>query len=156
MRRHPFVTGAIAVLLVESTMLLLDMGPEPLLVAAVVAVAGCAIWCLSTLSGTASFIEPLADAPAPSVGADWRVTRLRSAVWSLGEEGASTRLHSTLVDLIDDQLEHAHGVTRRGDPEAAMRIMGPELQAFSERPDAARSLSRTAELDRNVSMIDRL
>jgi hypothetical protein len=150
------VAIVVSILLVELTMLLLDMGPETLLVAAIVSVVASATWCLATLSGTASFTElsPYLAVPTPSVGNDLRV-RMRSALWSA--DGSSyKRLHGTLVELIDDQLEHAYGVTRRHDPAAAKVTLGPELYAFAQNPDGVTSLSRTAELNRIVTLIERL
>jgi hypothetical protein len=156
---RPFVTAAAVILVVELAMVALGMGPQTLLVAALGAFLAATIWCLQALldSVPPSDPAPPAIAPAPPAGFDQRVRTLRSGlVFSGGMEAYSERLHNTLIDLIDDQLAFAHGIDRQADPVRAASIIGPELDDFIRRPDAAATLSRRRDLDRIVTLIEQL
>ncbi len=157
--RTPFAIIVAVVLVVELVMLALGMGPQVLLVAAVGAFVGSAVWCLQPLLDGAAVPEPPPPAVAstPPPGTDHRVKRLRSGiVFSSGIDTHSERLYLTLVDLIDDQLAHAHGIDRRAEPAAAEAIIGPELAEFGRNPDAAKTLSRRRDLDRIVTLIEQI
>ncbi len=156
--RTPFVITVVAILVVEVAMVALGMGPEVLLVAAVGACVGSAVWCLHPLLETAApEPPPAAVAAVPPPGADHRVKRLRSGiVFSSGMDVYAERLYLNLVELIDDQLVHAHGIDRRTAPADAEAVIGTELHRFVEDPEAAKALSRPRDLDRIVTLIEQI
>lgn len=155
----PFALIAGFVLLVEVVMFGLDMGPETMMVAAVIGFTGICVWCyFSLVQSTAEPPEPARVVAASRlVGTDRRVRHLRTSILfgrSMG--GYTERLHETLVDIIDDQLLHAHGVDRANDPEAAAAILHPRLQAMVSDPDSVADISKTDELARIVALIEAL
>lgn len=147
------------ILVVEIAMFSLNMGPEPLLVAAVGAFAGATVWCIHSLSGDIPMAPPTPRAVAPprAPGADRQVKALRTGIlFSRSMSGHGERLHDKLVDVIDDQLMHTHGIDRAAKPELAASTLGPKLTAFVNTPDPDASVSDTAELTRIVSLIEQL
>ena len=157
--RTPFLAILAGVLLVEVAMVALDMGPEPLLVAAVVTVAASTVWCVRSLAlTTVDISQPVvAVANPPAPGADSRVRALRSSLVLGRTPGGDTdRLHATLVEVIDDQLQHAHGVDRQLQATEAHALLDPELRRFVEHPDAAPELAAASHVQRIVTLIERL
>jgi hypothetical protein len=85
------------------------------------------------------------------------VARLRTALAYGRPDGPTLeRLHASLVAAIDDQLLTVHQVDRAHDPGAARAIIGDELQAFIDDPDAPALLGRPRSLDRILTLIERL
>lgn len=66
----------------------------------------------------------------------------------------SRRLHALLVNLIDDRLDDGHGVFRASDPEAASRLLGPELAQMIEVAPSGADLADPARLARIVALIE--
>lgn len=157
--QRPFAWIAASILVIVGLMALLNMGPETVLVAALGALIGTTIWCVASLSNTQRLITPTprAVALARTVGTDSRVRALRTNIlFGRALDGHSDRLHETLLELIDDQLLHAHGIDRALDPNAAAVIIGPHLTAFVGDPTAAASIADTKKLNRIVTLIEQI
>lgn len=157
--RWPFVLILATIVVVEIFMFGTNMGPEPWLVAVVVALVGVTIWCLSLLAATTHALVPTPRAVAAprAPGADRRVKALRTGIlFSRNMSGHSERLHETLVGVIDDQLMHAHGIDRASAPEAAAAVLGSKLAAFVRDADASASVADTKELARIVTLIEQI
>ena len=105
--------------------------------------------------GSGGVVAPLPVEPAAR--RDRRVMRLRSGLAYGRADGASLEnLRLSLVGLVDDQLRAAHRIDRRQDPEAARVVLGDELDAFVNDPDAAAVLLKPRSLDRILTLIERL
>lgn len=157
--RRPFLITVCSVLLVELAMVALNMGPETLLVAAVGAFVGAAAWCFWSLSDTTRGPEPTprAFAAPRAVGADQRVKTLRTGIlFGRNMHGYADQLHEILIDLIDDQLVHAHGIDRAIQPDEAASVIGSQLTSFVNEPEAPASLSNTKQLTRIVTLIEQI
>lgn len=158
-RRWPFLLTLGAILVVEVLMFSLNMGPEPMLVAAVGAFAGATVWCLYSLSDSTPTAPPTPRAIAAprAPGADHQVKALRTGIlFSRSMTGHGERLHDTLVDVIDDQLIHTHGVDRAAEPATAASILGTKLTAFVNASEPGASVSDTKELARIVTLIEQI
>ena len=70
------------------------------------------------------------------------------------QRGPSSRLHALLVSLIDHRLEDRHGVTRAADPNAATRLLGPELARMVEVAPPGAQLAEPARLAHIVALIE--
>ncbi len=157
--RRPFLLIVGVVLLVELGMSLLDMGPEIMLVAALGAFTGATIWSVRSLSDTTKGPQPTprAFAPPRAAGADSRVKSLRTGIlFGRTMSGYADRLHETLVEVIDDQLVHAHGIDRFTEPAAAADVIGPTLAAFVSEPEAAALMTDTKEINRIITLIEQI
>lgn len=148
-----------AVFVVELAMVALDMGPETLLVAAVVSCVAASVWCVRSLSMTTANTEPrssvVAEPARPAM--DGRVRTLRSEiVFGRNPARDADRLHATLIELIDDQLRHSHGIDRLTDDDRAAAVLGPELSGFIQDPTAVATLSDVHRIDRIVTLIEQL
>lgn len=157
--RRPFFITVGSVLVVELAMIALNMGPETLLVAALGAFVGAVSWCLWSLSSTTKgpLPTPRAFAAPRAAGADHRVKTLRTGIlFGRNMHGYADQLRETLIDLIDDQLVHAHGIDRLMQPDDAASVIGPRLTSFVNDPDASASLSNTKELTRIVTLIEQI
>lgn len=156
--RRWFVSVVAVVVAADVGMTALDMGPRHLVVAAVGAVVGTSVWSMSSLAGTAAGqARRRRDAePSASSGADRRVKRLRGELLSTADAASAARLHARLVDLIDDQLEHAHGVSLASDADRARQLMGDDLTAFVSDPRAVGRLASGSYLAQVVTMIEQL
>ncbi len=155
---------AVAVIVATTTavatfMVVSGMGPELALVAALGCVVGAGIWLLNELADhTATTAIATTDRRvAPPARGDRRVMRLRTGLAYGRPDGPTLeRLHVTLVDAIDDQLRTVHHVDRNEDPVAARALLGDELQAFLDDPDAPESLAQPRTLERMLTLIERL
>lgn len=157
--RLPFWLTVAAISAVVAFMIVFDMGPETTLVVAFGAFIGAAIWCVLSLSQPQWMptAPPRAVVAPRAAGADQRVRALRTGIlFGRALDGHSDRLYHTLVDVIDDQLLHAHGVNRSIDPEAAASIIGPNLASFVNDPESAGSIANTKELTRIVTLIEQI
>lgn len=161
--RGPFLATVAVVILVEVSMVALDMGPEPVLVAAVLALAGATTWCVRSLALTTHAVEPptlaVAEPMAPS--ADRRVRSLRSSIVfgaspRSGRDADAEQLRTTLVGLVDDELWESHGIDRLAQPEAAASLLHPELDRFVSDPDSADAMTDPKQIERIVTLIERL
>ena len=160
--RRPFLAIVASVLAVEAAMVALDMGPETLLVAAVVVTLATTIWSVRslTLPATTDDAPVVAIAESTSPDADRRVRALRSSiVLGRGPGSATEQLRDTLVDLIDDQLLHVHAIDREARPDDAHAVLPPTLVALVDDPDDSVALAALADathVERIVSDIERL
>lgn len=134
-------------------------GPHVAVIASLVVVGAMIIWLIRDVIEvaipTGESVRRVRADPEPR--ADRRVTRLRSGLAYGRPDGASLdTLRTRLIELIDDQLLWAHQINRHDDPDAARVILAPRLRAFVDDPDSARDLTRPAELDRILTLIERL
>ncbi len=156
---RPIVVIALGTAAVVVFMVVSGMGPDIALVAALGVLLGLAVW----------FLAEVADATpttaASTVGergvrgprSDRRVERLRAGLAHGRPDGVMLeRLHTNLVDIIDDQLRAAHQIERVEDPSAARSVLGDELQSFIDDPNAPATLLRPDRLDRVLTLIERL
>ena len=147
-------TAAVAVFMVVT-----GMGPELVLVAALGGLVGLAGWFLLDVADST---ETTADVGADRHGTrdvrgDRRVERLRSDLaHGRPDSIVPERLHRALVEIIDDQLRSVHHIERHDDPEAALAVLGDELQHFIDDPGSAVALLRPNRLDRVLGLIERL
>ncbi len=146
-------------IVVEVLMVATGMGPHVILVAALCTLVGVGAWFVVDLArvavGAGGAVAPLPVEPAAR--SDRRVMRLRSGLAYGRADGASLEnLRVSLVDLVDDQLRSAHRIDRREDPVAARVVLGDELDAFVNDPDAAAVLLKPRSLDRILTLIERL
>ncbi|MGA7756879.1 MAG: hypothetical protein WBL31_12600 [Ilumatobacteraceae bacterium] len=144
---------------VEVLMFTTGMGPNIVLVAALCALVGVGLWFVVDLTrvavGSGGAVASLPVEPAAR--RDRRVMRLRSGLAYGRADGASLEnLRLSLVDLVDDQLRSVHRIDRREDPERARAVLGHELDAFVNDPDAAAVLLKPRSLDRILTLIERL
>ena len=144
---------------VEVLMVTTGMGPHVVLVAALCALVGAGLWFVVDLArvavGSGGVVASLPVEPVAR--RDRRVTRLRSGLAYGRADGASLEnLRASLVDLVDDQLRSVHRIDRREDPVAARLVLGDELDAFVNDPDAAAVLLKPRSLDRVLTLIERL
>ncbi|MFI5048121.1 MAG: hypothetical protein ACHQIG_13725 [Acidimicrobiia bacterium] len=144
---------------VTVAMVLTGMGPRLVLVVALGAVIGVSAWLLVTL---ARFAAPAAvwDTAAEPRDLD-RDTALPGAPryripGGPYDQRVADRLHGQLVELIDDRLTAAYGISRSSDPDAARAIIGDDLASFVDDPGASRSLTDLANVERVVSRIEQL
>ena len=138
---------------------LLGTGPSVVLLAAVGALAGALAWFLAGAVDRARVTGGVPGPPAadPVARLDHRLMTMRNRIaYGRADDVSTERLRATLVDVIDDQLVAVHEIDRSADPAAAAAVLGPELAAFVDDPHAARRLARTRDLDRLVTLIERL
>lgn len=150
---------ALASLVLVVLLGLVGAGPHIAVVASMVFLGGMAI-------GFARDLVALADPGGrsarhvrvdPGARADRRVTRLRSGLAYGRPEGTSLEnLRTRLIELIDDQLIAAHQLDRQADPTGARAALGPRLSVFVDDPKSVRDLTRPAELDRILTLIEQL
>lgn len=157
--RRPIVTLLVAIVTIEVLMIVTGMGPDLVLVTALLATIGIGAWVLAT---TADAVPP----PAPSVAAprsappqrnERRVKQVRTSLAYGRNDGlARERLHTGLVAIVDDQLRSAHEIDRATDPAAARVVLGPDLTAFVEATEPPDTLSRPRQLDHILTEIEQL
>ena len=156
---RPVAAIAGITLAVEILMIVAGMGPDVILVAALGVLVGVGIWFVTDLVGVAQGSAAVATGPAPpsTERADRRVMRLRTGLAYGRPDGVSlANLRVSLVDLIDDQLRAVHNIDRSRDPEAARAVIGDDLSAFIDDPDAADKLTQPRSLDHILTLIEQL
>lgn len=149
-----------AALAINVAMIAVGMGPNLLVVAALVGLIGVAGWTVAELVDATPPTAPI-DATtqlAPPSRGERRVTRLRTGLASAGPDGpVFERLHESLVEVIDDQLRVVHQIDPASDPEAARAVLGEELHAFvHDGATATRELARPRRLDHILTLIEQL
>jgi len=118
-----------------------------------------AVWFVIDLGTAAVASSDLASAPAPEPAArsDRRVTRLRSGLAYGRPDGVTLEnLRLSLIELVDDQLRAVHRIDRAADADAARDVIGDELDAFVNDPEAAATLLQPRSLDRILTLMERL
>lgn len=156
-RRNPalFVVGA--ALVADLLMIATDMGPNLVATTVLGVLVGATIWFMAEVGPTAARPRPAAAGPGrSSQSADLRITTLRQALAYGGSDHyLAERVHSTLVDVVDDELRATHGVDRAHDPTAAADILGPELTRFVDDPESATRMTAPG-LTRIVTLIEQI
>lgn len=135
------------------------MGPDPVMLGALGLLVGCIIWCLADLSNRVTSTDGIATtiAPAPVAHVDHRLMSLRNGIaYGRVNDASVERLRTALVELVDDQLRTVHGIDPIADPDGAAAVLGPELAELVADPSTARHLTRSRDLDRIVTLIERL
>ncbi len=120
---------------------------------------GVGVWFVTDLVDVAHGSTAVASGPAPppTERADRRVMRLRTGLAYGRPDGVSlANLRATLVDLVDDQLRAVHNIDRSKDPESARAVIGDDLSAFIDDPDAAEMLTQPRSLDHILTLIEQL
>lgn len=155
-RNRPLVAIVSITVITQLFMIVTDMGPHLLLVAAVCAVVGTVIWLLIAVGHRAVRYETVSEPhrPLPIRLPDLRITLLRQGLsYGRQDNQIPERMYESLVTLVDDELAATHGIDREAEPDAARAIIGDELMRFIELPDAARSLG-LEDLERIVTLIE--
>jgi hypothetical protein len=148
------ITVAIELLLVVSR-----SGPAVLLIAALCGLVGVVMWFIADLAEVVLDSSDVDVEPSAQefVGqTDRRVMRLRSGLAYTRDDESLERLHATLVELVDDQLEAVHHIDRAVDPEGASAVLGPDLTTFVDDPHAAHRLARPSQVDRVLTLIEQI
>jgi len=156
--KRPLLVIVGATIVVQIVMVVTDMGPHLLLVAAVCLLVGITIWTVLSLGHAAVRTEAVSTPhpPPPSRLPDLRITLLRQGLsYGRHDNQIPDRVYWSLVTLIDDELMVGHGIDRRSDPEAARQVIGDELMRFVTEPDASRALS-LERLTQVVTRIERI
>lgn len=132
------VSAVVAWALIVGFMAAGGLDPQPLMLAAAVAAVVAAGSLVSDIGARVSSANWNTEASAvpPSRGADPRVERLQRRVEAAGESGRVPELESLLTQLVIDQAEAVHGVSRERDGRAFVATVGPELAALVARHDA--------------------
>ncbi|MFZ4811379.1 MAG: hypothetical protein ACOYL9_08560 [Ilumatobacteraceae bacterium] len=137
------VLAAIAAWVVTVCVMLgLEMRPNPVVLALVVAITATVGFVLIDLSDIAAPVDWATAREADSTrGGDARVRILTRRLEQGGVMGGDSMVHSTLVELIDDELLTAHGVDRSSEPDRAATILGPDLTRLVSEPASSQQLS---------------
>ena len=156
-RFHPAVLIVGGALAVDALMLATDMGPDLIAVTILGLLVGTAIWFMSDVGPTAVRPHPATAGARPlEQRADLRITTLRQALaYGASDHYLAERVHTSLVDVIDDELRVTHGIDRATDPDAAAAVLGAELTAFVADPDAATTMTARS-LARIVTLIEEI
>jgi hypothetical protein len=153
------VAIAAGTIVVVAFMVVADTGPDVVLVSALCILVGVGLWSFSELMDGAVESTDLMAGPTSTMtqSTDRRVMRLRSGlVYGRHDDDALEPLRASLVELIDDQLRAAHQIDRAEDPDSARAVLGAELSAFVDDPGAAHALARPNQLDRILTLIERI
>lgn len=156
-RPHPALLVVGAVLVVDLLMLATDMGPNLVAMTVLGLLVGATIWFMTEIGPRAARPSPATAGPKPQEQrADLRITTLRQALaYGASDHYLAERVHTSLVDVVDDELRATHGIDRHADPDAAMAVLGPELMRFVTDPDAATTMSARS-LTRMVTLIEEI
>ena len=142
-RVHPatFITGT--AVLIDLLMLAADMGPSLGAMTALGLLLGATIWFMAEIGPSAARPRPATAGPkTPEHRADLRITTLRQALaYGGNDQYLAERVHTSLVDVVDDELRATHDVDRERDPAAAATILGPELTQFVDDPAGAAAMT---------------
>ncbi len=165
--------AAIVVLGAIVVVVMVRIGMEPRLVlVGCMTLLGAATWLLVTdlgVDATPIVWRSLTETDA-SPQSDRRVAQLRARVRGsarvrrvrVGDRGVdredspSDEIVVGLLAIIDDHLLAEHGIDRILDPDAAGKVLGPELTPFALDPSAQRSMTRPRTLPHTVGLIESL
>ena len=156
-RINPAILIIGAAVLVDLLMLATDMGPSLGATTALGLLVGATIWFMAEIGPTAARPRPATVGPKPPEHrADLRITTLRQALAYGGNDYyLAERVHTSLVDVVDDELRATHGIDRQRDPDAAAAILGPELCRFVGDSDVAATMTAQS-LARIVTLIEEI
>lgn len=157
-RTHPVVAIVGVTIAVDAFMVVADMGPHVVLVASLVGLVGVGLWFVADLADVALAAEnPRRHPSAPTARADRRVMQLRTGLaYGRADRVSIVQLHSTLVDLVDDQLRTVHHVDLAEDPDGARAIIGEELYAFVDDAQSAAMLTEPRKVEHILTLIERV
>jgi hypothetical protein len=156
--RGPVAAIVATTVVVESFMIVTDMGPRLPLVTATCALAGASIWLLVSVGREAVRYETVSEPHRSPVERlpDLRITLLRQGLsYGRHDDQIPAPMHASLVASIDDELAVAHGIDRVADPAAARAVVGDDLMRFVDAPDEARAM-HLEELAHIVTLIERI
>jgi hypothetical protein len=155
----PLAVSAAVTVVVVTLLVVMDTGPNVLLVAAVTMLAGVTIWLVAELLNATLDTPLLSTTPAaiPSAHNDRRVMRLRSGLtYAQHDDAALDQLRAGLVELVDDQLRTVHDIDREADPDTARIVVGGELWSLIDGSTPSRRLAEPRTLDRVLTLIEQL
>lgn len=144
---------------VDVFMVVTDMGPHVVLVASLGGLVGVGLWFVADLADVALAAgENSRRHPTePTVRADRRVMQLRTGLaYGRADRVSIVQLHSTLVELVEDQLRTVHHVDLAEDPDGARAIIGEELYAFVDDAHSAAMLTDLRKVDHILTLIERV
>lgn len=159
LRPHPVVTIVGVTIVIDVLMVVSDMGPRVVLVAALGGLVGVGLWFFSDLADVAVGATGVSAGPVsgPAVGADRRVMQLRTGLaYGRPDRASLTQLRAALVELVDDQLRTVHQVDRVDDPDGARAVIGDDLYAFVDNADSAGMLTEPRKVDQILTLIERI
>ena len=158
-RRRRIIVAVVLAVVVQLLMVASGMGPDLLLVSALIAALTIGALALAAAADAVPNATPTVAAPRSAAPArpDRRVNQVRTGLAYGRNDGLSReRLHTSLVAIVDDQLRSAHQIERTADPATARAVMGTDLAAFVEAATPPDVLSRPRELDRLLTRIEQL
>lgn len=146
-------------IVVDVLMIVTGMGPQVVLVAALGVLVGVGLWFLSDLADVALGATgvPAGPASAAEPRADRRVMQLRTGLaYGRPDRASLVRLRASLIELVDDQLRTVHHVDLAEDPDGARAVIGDDLYAFVDDADSAGMLTQPRNVDRILTLIERI
>lgn len=146
-------------IVVDVLMIVTGMGPQVVLVAALGVLVGVGLWFLSDLADVALGATgvPAGPASATEPRADRRVMQLRTGLaYGRPDRASLVRLRASLIELVDDQLRTVHHVDLAEDPDGARAVIGDDLYAFVIDADSAGMLTQPRNVDRILTLIERI
>ncbi len=141
--------------LLWGSLALTNSQPSPLLLAGIVAVATVAVSVAIDLTEAAVPVAWTRNYRRRGIirRSDPRATAVRQQVFGARRAGSS-RMHASLVELVDDRLLVHHQINRQTDPQVAASVLTPRLQRLISSPRLATTTVR--ELRRIVTDIELL
>lgn len=156
---HPVAAIVGVTIAVDVFMVVTDMGPHVVLVTSLVGLVGVGLWFVADLAevALAEVGNSRRNASDPTVRADRRVMQLRTGLaFGRADRVSIVQLHSTLVELVADQLRAVHHVDLAENPDGARAIIGEELYAFVDDADSAAMLTELRKVDHILTLIERV
>ena len=157
--RRRAVTVVVVWSLLAIGMVVADMEPQVVLLGLVVLACASVIWVLTdlTMASRSVIWHPVVETGFAGPTTDARIGTIRMRIHSAEIHGANgSRLHSGLVEIVDDQLSSVHGIDRFADPAAARRVLGDELMQFVSGPPPTRLITDPVSLGHIVSLIEQI
>ena len=157
--RHPVAAIVGVTVALDVFMVVTDMGPHVVLVAALGGLVGVGLWFAADLADVAAGTvgNSRRTVSEPTARADRRVMQLRTGLaFGRADRVSIMQLHSTLVELVADQLRTVHHLELADDPAGARAIIGDELYAFIDDAQAARMLTDLRKVDHILTLIERV
>jgi hypothetical protein len=157
--KRPVATIVAVTVVLELVLIVSRSGPAVLLIAALCGLVGVVGWFILDLAEVAldsidTDFEPSGTEIVPRT--DRRVMRLRSGLAYTRDDASLERLRSSLVELVDDQLRAVYHIDRAKDPGGASAVLGPDLSSFVDDPHSASRLDRPSQVDRVLTLIERI
>ena len=157
--KRPVATIVAITVAIELLLIVSQSDPAVLLIAALCGLVGVVMWFIADLAEVVLDSSDVDVEPSTleHVGqTDRRVMRLRSGLAYTRDDDSLDRLRTTLVELVDDQLQAVYHIDRAADPAAASAVLGRDLSAFVDDPHAASRLARPSQVDRVLTLIEQI